>query len=124
MRRKKIEVDYQAIADQRGFQWISDSLPRNVMQKTSWRCKKGHQWCATFDNVSRGSGCPFCSDKAIKTEADYHALAGKKGYQWIGKSVPKTTRTKTEWLCEHGVEESTCFDYLRTRKSGCRKKHW
>lgn len=32
----------------------------NCKKLLLWQCKKGHQWQASWDNVSRGKWCPYC----------------------------------------------------------------
>ena len=34
-------------------------------KKLLWKCSKGHKWEATVDTRSRGSGCPYCSNRKI-----------------------------------------------------------
>lgn len=44
--------------------------PSEVMyesnKKVWWMCSKGHEWQAKISARSRGSGCPYCSEKAPK----------------------------------------------------------
>ena len=40
--------------------------------------------------------------KVTRTEADYHALAARRGGLWVGSSLPKTTHDKTPWECAKG----------------------
>ncbi len=48
------------IAIQHGGQCLSKKY-RNAHQKLKWECRLGHEWLATYANVSRGSWCPFCA---------------------------------------------------------------
>jgi len=48
---------------------------------------------------------------------DYHALAEKRGFHWLGPEVP-TTHTKTGWECEQGHQWKTTFQSIR-RGTGC-----
>jgi hypothetical protein len=32
-------------------------------KKVWWMCKQGHEWKASLDNRSRGTGCPYCAGK-------------------------------------------------------------
>ena len=34
-------------------------------EKLLWMCSKGHEWKATAGNRSKGTGCPYCSNKTI-----------------------------------------------------------
>lgn len=37
----------------------------NMFTKIRFKCRYGHIWSAEPHNVLRGSGCPYCSDKAV-----------------------------------------------------------
>jgi DNA-directed RNA polymerase subunit RPC12/RpoP len=39
-----------------------DLMPHSG-KKVWWMCKKGHEWKASLDNRSRGTGCPYCAGK-------------------------------------------------------------
>jgi very-short-patch-repair endonuclease len=47
-----------------------------------------------------------------KTPADYHALAEKRGFRWLGPEVPNV-RTKTWWECEHGHRWEAVYSNIR-----------
>jgi len=51
--------EMQAIAASRGGRCLSDEY---VNSKTHllWRCKEGHEWKASPDNIKRGKWCPIC----------------------------------------------------------------
>lgn len=59
----KTEKDYHSLAKTRGFVWVGVGLPKNTMVKTKWRCKKRHEWRATYNNISKGTRCPCCGDR-------------------------------------------------------------
>lgn len=101
MSKRKTEKDYHELAKCRGFKWVGELLPKNVMIKTWWKCKKRHQWKASYDNIRQGRGCPFCSGKMRKIEKDYHELAKSRGFKWVGV-FPKTAQYKTWWECDKG----------------------
>jgi hypothetical protein len=44
----------------------------------------------------------------LRKEADYHALAARRGYKWIGE-FPANTKTPTLWRCEQGHEWRSRF---------------
>ncbi len=47
-----------------------------------------------------------------KTSDDYHALAEKRGFHWLGPEVP-TTLSKTGWKCEQGHQWKTTFQSIQ-----------
>jgi very-short-patch-repair endonuclease len=51
------------------------------------------------------------------TPADYHALASKRGYEWLGSTVI-SNRTKTEWRCACGNIFLMPYDKLQAGR-GC-----
>ena len=54
-------TDYCRLAEKFGFFWIGGAITRSSA-KTLWQCQQGHQWEASYSNVSRGQGCPQCVD--------------------------------------------------------------
>jgi len=52
-----------------------------------------------------------------KTPQDYHALAAKRGYKWLGPEVPNV-HTKTWWECSKGHQWETMYSHVR-QGSGC-----
>jgi len=97
---RKTPEDYHSLAEEHGFFWIGPEVP-NVSSKTWWRCKNNHEWDAKYNDISNGSGCPYCSGKARKTPDDYKWLAAEKGFLWLGPTAPNI-RTKTKWQCPKG----------------------
>lgn len=39
--------------------------------KVWWKCKKNHEWQAIVSNISKGSGCPFCSGHKATNESSF-----------------------------------------------------
>lgn len=107
------ESDYIAVAKKHGIIWLGP-LPPNSRTKTLWSCG-AHNWEAVYSNVSRGSGCPHCKKL---NESDYHELAKKRGFTWLGP-LPPSSASKTYWSC--GLHEwETRFGTIQ-RGSGCPK---
>ena len=57
--KRKTAEDYRVLAKTRGFTWLGPLVP-NIMTKTKWRCPKGHEWPASYNNISHGTGCSSC----------------------------------------------------------------
>lgn len=80
-----------------------------------WRCPEdGYTWEARPKAITRSwlkgfSGCPKCAGKAPKTDADYHELAARRGYQWLGPGVVRVIH-KTQWRCTNGHEWASCYN--------------
>lgn len=96
---KKTKKQYHKLAESRGFKWVDGVLPKDIKDPTWWECKKKHKFKMRYNNIQQYQNCPICSGKARKTEKDYHSLAKKRGFTWVG-SFPKNIHTKTWWECK------------------------
>lgn len=84
----------------RDIEWIGEELPQSTNHITWWVCWVcDHEWEARYNDVARGSGCPNCSIRRLKTTQDYFDLAGEKNIIWLGGEVPKTVSDSTLWRC-------------------------
>lgn len=52
-----------------------------------------------------------------KVPADYHALARKRGFEWLGPVVFRNN-VKTWWQCPEGHKWETCYSHIQTG-TGC-----
>lgn len=68
-RIKKTIEEVSVFARSRGFKLISSEYI-NTNSKLVWECTQGHHWSASYDSVSRGSGCSVC-----------HSIWKKSGYK-------------------------------------------
>ena len=121
-----------------------DIVTLKCNKKVWWRCKIGHEWTATINNRSRGSGCPYChkelntsfseqavyyyvhkryadavnGDKSIGKELDIMIPSIKTAIEYDG-SYYHTNAQKDEQknaLCEkHGIR------LIRIREKGAKK---
>lgn len=97
---------YHDLAKSRGFTWLGEySDVRDVRTKTTWKCPEGHEWQAAYYKIKAGRGCPVCatkqrSEKRRLTPGDYHELATRRGFAWIGEYT--YARNKTTWRCGKG----------------------
>jgi hypothetical protein len=95
--------------------------------KVWWICDKGHEWEATVDHRTHGSGCPYCSGlKAIIGENDVFTTNPELKNEWNYKKNinidPKTIKSashiKVWWICDKGHEwEAIVSD--RNQGKGC-----
>jgi len=63
----KTSDDYRALADSRGFVCVKPEVS-NTKTRTVWRCSRGHEWLATYNNLQLGTGCPKCANHISKPE--------------------------------------------------------
>ena len=104
-----------------------ETLLPNSHKKAWWRCENGHEWCSDIKVRTRGSGCPYCADRAIAPEhnslaAAFPRLAAEWASELNGALTPRDvapgSRRKVWWRCERGHTwlAEICS---RTRGSGC-----
>ncbi len=116
-RKKRPIADYYDLALSKGFTWLGKELPSTVREKTVWKCTKGHEWMSAFDSIQRGRGCPYCAGLLPKLIKDYHDLAEKRGFTWLGPEVANT-KYKTGWQCQKGHKWEGAFTHIKQGK-GC-----
>lgn len=122
MADRKMPDDYRAMAEERGAVWLGPEVP-NANTRTRWRCVAcACEWWAVYNTLQGGSACPACgirkrSETQRAKPADYHALAGERGFVWTGPPV-RSAGARTGWRCAHGHEWSARFTKIR-RGGGC-----
>lgn len=104
-KRKKTPTDYHLLAESRGFRWLGPEVA-TTKTLTTWECPKGHQWQAIYNNIQQGRHCPSCTRK--KTSSDFHLVAQKRNFQWLGPVVTSMD-IPTKWKCTHGHEWQTTY---------------
>ena len=62
----KSTADYQALAQAKGVEWLSQAVPEHPRGRTVWRCTAGHVYKATFEAMEMGADCPLCVKKNNK----------------------------------------------------------
>ena len=96
----KIE-DFQYIAIQKGGECLSEKY-FNIESKLKWKCKKGHVWTATANNVKNNkSWCPDCSGKRKHTIEEIKELALSKGGLCLSEKY-LNVNSKLKWKCSKG----------------------
>ena len=84
-------------------------LTLGTQKNVWWKCVKGHEWQATGHNRSRGTGCPYCSNKKVQQGYNDLAtlnppLAQEWNYTLNNDLRPEHVTPKSEkkvwWRCE------------------------
>lgn len=75
--------------------------------KLLWECKKGHQWEATFNNISRDHWCPRCNHGSEEL-IDLQAKAKEKEGWCLDLDYTIGDR-KYNWRCKKGHEWLTTW---------------
>jgi hypothetical protein len=65
-----------------------------------------------------GTGCRVCSDKEPRTPKDYHKLARKRKFIWLGPEV-SSVQVKTWWRCPESHEWDAPYTSIASGR-GCR----
>lgn len=91
--------------------------PENIAplshRKVWWICGKGHEWQAQVKSRARGTGCPYCANKQVRTgENDlatvFPDIAGEWNYEKNGTLTPQSivygSGSKMWWRCQRGHE--------------------
>lgn len=121
------------LAAQWDFVRNGDLKPTQVvggsMKKVWWRCDQGHSWCSMISSrVSGGTGCPFCTGKAvISGDNDLQTAFPEIAAQWDGKKngslqpdqVTPSSNRKVWWQCEKGHSYRMQIASRVQRHSGC-----
>jgi very-short-patch-repair endonuclease len=98
--KAKTDQDYELLAKKKRIKWLGSTVTGNK-SITEWKCRNDHVWKARYNDIQRGSGCPYCYGNAPKVAADYHILAKRRKFHWLGP-LPDNTRMNTGWECKKG----------------------
>jgi hypothetical protein len=79
-------------------------------KKVWWVCKNDHEWQATVHARTRGTGCPYCSGRAVSKENCLQTRNSKLAREWHPtRNAPLTpadvaagTQKKAWWVCAKG----------------------
>jgi len=105
---------------------IDKILPYSKL-KVWWKCTNGHEWKATINDRSHGTGCPYCSGRLpIVGKTDLATIYTELAIEWnfdknhglTPQMVTKSSRKKVWWKCANGHEwKATTND--RSHGTGC-----
>ena len=95
-------------------------------KKVWWRCKRGHEWQAIVANRSNGTGCPYCSGRAICEDNCLQTIMPVLAREWhptknkklTPRDVTAFSHKKVWWLCKRGHEWQAGV-HNRTNGKGC-----
>ncbi len=108
--------DAHALAKERGFEFLSQEFT-GAAEKYRWGCSTGHEWEATYHNIGKGSGCPYCVGRARKSIDDAHLLAKERGFEFLSQAFAGTGR-KYRWRCPKGHEWEAQYSSIQQGR-GC-----
>ena len=122
MPARKTTAHYRAIAERRELTWLGP-IAGNTKALTGWRCCRGHEFLACYNNIDQRMRCKFCVREDLGQEqrhgpAEYHALAEKRGIFWLGPAVKSAVMAQTVWECPCEHRWSTRFNTIQQGR-GC-----
>lgn len=103
-------------------------LSAGTRRKVWWRCKKGHEWCASVASRANGTGCPVCAGKqVIPGESDLASRFPVIAAEWHPtKNAPLTpqqlspySNRRVWWRCALGHEWQAAVGARAKAGSGC-----
>jgi len=107
-----------------------DEVTPGSNRRVWWRCLKdpAHEWITTVNNRTAGTGCPYCSGKAVSDTNSLKAKHPDIALEWhpskngdlTPDNVTSGSRKKVWWLCSSDslhVWTATITDRVRGR--GC-----
>ena len=94
--------------------------------KMWWKCDYGHEWKASIDNRTAGSGCPYCSGKRVGKDNNLAVRYPELAKQWHPTKNEKLTpqdvmpgsHKKVWWICNRGHEWKATA-HSRSAGTGC-----
>jgi len=98
-------------------------------KKVWWICNLGHEWLATINSRSSGSGCPYCSNKKVlKGYNDLKTTHPEICEYWdyVKNSITPLEVTygsgkKVWWICRNGHRYKSSISLKIILKRGCPK---
>ena len=105
-------------------------------KKVWWQCKQGHEWVATINNRSYGTGCPTCSNACKIEKLSQHAVRRggslserrpQLAAQWhpfknegvSPSAVAAFSSKRVWWLCSDCGHEWSAVVASRSNGRGC-----
>lgn len=108
------------IAKERGGKCLSDKYVNSQIH-LKWKCEYGHEWSASFSNISRGKWCPWCAGNKVDT--DLQLRNAREIARNHGGELLSTTYTGNKapmrWRCAVGHEWEAAFSTVVGRGAWC-----
>ena len=109
----------------KAFGWDPAKFTFGSGKLVEWQCNKGHIWKATISSLSKGSGCPVCSNhkiiSGINDIATTHSEFLKEVHGWDPRQVGAGSDKKVLWKCNRGHiwKVSPESRFSKRKVSGC-----
>ena len=117
--RKQLE-DYQRLAIEKGFLYISNDIPINASTPSGlFQCSYGHIFTASYHSILQNRGCVYCSGLAPKQLEDYQRLAIEKGFLYISNDIPINASTPSGLFQCSKIHQFKSSYHSILRNRGC-----
>jgi len=115
---QRLTIDeMRKIANQRGGLCLSDKYI-NTITPLKWKCKGGHEWEASPNNIKRGSWCPYCSHHVKLAIEEMQKIAKERNGECLSKEYINID-TKLRWRCKEGHEWEATPYHIKNREQWC-----
>lgn len=126
---KKTIEDYCNIANEKGFQYILDNIPKSVNTNiTGWLCANSHLIDKSYTTIRcmKNNWCYECEyTTRPKTLNDYQTIAIFNKFKYILNKIPQNTSYSIEgWKCNKGHVWKTSYKSIKQYGSCLYCSNW
>ena len=107
----------QQIAEERGGECLS-GIYEGCKKKMKWKCKQGHEWDSTFDNIKQGKWCSICKKCKKYTIEECQQVAKELGGECLSTKYINV-KTLMEWKCSEGHTWDAVFTSIKNQNTWC-----
>lgn len=114
------------------WDYIKNELKPNEItcqskKKVWWKCKDQHEWQTTVQNRTKGSRCPYCSNKIVLEAKSLFTLEPELMKEWDFRKNQKIDPQKISvgsglkawWICKNDHSWDASIYHRAKNKSGC-----
>ena len=109
--------EMQEIAKSKGGECVSDKYI-NSKTKLVWKCKEGHTWKATPDDIKSGNWCPECVHHIPLTIEEMQEIAKSRDGECLSDKYINSV-TKLIWKCKEGHIWEAAPGLIKYNKTWC-----
>ena len=91
---------------------------KNNRKHMAWKCEKNHIWNAVFDQIKRGSWCPYCDGKFNNNLDLCKEIALLRQGKCLSTKF-KNILEPMEWECKKGHKWITNFNCIKNNGTWC-----
>jgi hypothetical protein len=108
MKRLTLE-DCKKTAQDKGGTCLADEY-KSDREMLLWKCRRGHEWTASYNSVRHRSWCPNCAGNIKRSISDCHDAARANNGLCLSESYVNHY-TMIKWKCHNGhVWEASLYD--------------